>query len=104
HQYVIAWFGDCIHTANTRYQSSGRLPDPLVKFPTPFAPGDVDEQAIAHQTRLFVFVKAQVEELAQEPPTLRRPEGIGIVERAGARIALLRCTIAQKRDEIPRRQ
>jgi hypothetical protein len=32
----------------------------------------VDEEAIAHQTRLFVFIEAQIEELAQVSPTLRR--------------------------------
>src|SRR2546427_12435618 len=90
--------------AHTRFQRTGRLPEPLVEVPAPFAPGDVDEEAIVHQTRLFVFVEAQVEELTQVPPTLRRPEGIGIVESPCAGIALLRGAIAQKRDQIPWRQ
>jgi hypothetical protein len=80
------------------------LPEPLVKVPTTLATSDVDDQSIEHQTLLFIFVEAQVEKLAQVPPTLRRPEGIGMLDTACAGVALLGNTIAQKGCDIPRGQ
>jgi len=70
------------------------LPEPLVKVPAPRATSDVDEQSIEHQTLVFVFVEAQVEKLAQVPPTLRRPKGVGMPDIARAGVPFLGGAIA----------
>jgi hypothetical protein len=64
----------------------------------------VDDQPIKHQPLLFIFVEAKVEKLTQVPATLRRPEGIGMLDTARAGVALLGSAIAQKGCDIPRGQ
>ena len=52
----------------------------------------------------FVLVEAEIEKLPQIPPALRRAEGIGMPDVAGAGIAVLCAAMAQKGDGVARRQ
>src|ERR1700730_1374579 len=78
-------------------------PKRMLKSPPRLAAGDVHQQAVEHQPLRLVLVEAEIEELAQKTAALRRAEGVGLPDVAGAGVAC-RAAVPQEGHDIARRQ
>ncbi len=85
-------------------QRGGGLSEALVEIAAALAAGDVDENAVEDDALVLVLVEPEVEKLPQIAPALRRPEGIGMPDVAGTRVAVVGAAAPQKGDGVARRQ
>ena len=88
--------GERHQVADARLRLVGRLGEAVVELAAPGA-GHLGQQAVEDLTAVLVQVQAEVEEVAQEAAALRDAVAVGLLDAAGAGVALSGGAVVQER-------